>query len=460
MGIKVYDVEIAGLPIIEQTIRQGSTSAISGDGVYNAVQNIPKVSGSYLTITFDSAFAGQVATVTGEDEVISVYVPASAPYVVACNLTYTSTTYTISCEASGVTYNTTVATGEYYNSLSATLLRSTLTISFAAYFAGKTYTITHGGSLFATGNVPSGSPYQVVVGVVPASGSYTISCDGFSVETNAPEEQGQNTDVTLNYIDSVLNNNSFEVIKAVSDAGTGPSYWSVGDRKGVVLNGSVGYIRTVTLSGTWYMSILGFDHNKNYESPYAHTITFQFGWSALTGGTQIAFCVDSSSSGVGMCMNSTNENEGGWPQSLMRNTICRIQFLACLPAELQSILKEVTKCTNTGNAGGSNTESSKDTIFLASETEIFGTNSGSGTTNNQVQYDYYKGVSAGATSKNAFAAASKIRYNHNSQSSATDWWERSPRSSTVNTFCCVQTSGSIIFYTASTNVGFAPCLCI
>ena len=268
-----------------------------------------------------------------------------------------------------------------------------------------------------------------------------------------------------NIVDPILNNNDFATIRQVSDAGTGATYWSVGDRKGVALSGSVGLgSKTVSLSGTYYMSILGFDHNKSYESSSSHTITFQFGWTALTGGTQIAFCSFSGTSytsdGTGTAMNTSNTNVGGWPSSAMRSTICRTQFRACLPSDLSSVLKSVTKCTNTGNSGGSNTETSIDDIFLPSETEVFGSQTYSGTTANQIQYDYYKGVSAGSASKNAFAAASKIRYNHQSQSSAVRWWERSPRSSDTYDFCFVRSGGSANFNSANSSHGFAPCLCI
>ena len=268
-----------------------------------------------------------------------------------------------------------------------------------------------------------------------------------------------------NIADPILDNNSFATIRQVSDAGTGASYWSVGDRKGVALSGSVGLgSTTVSLSGTYYMSILGFDHNKSYESSSSHTITFQFGWTALTGGTQIAFCSFSgtnyTSNGTGTAMNTSNTNVGGWSSSAMRSTICRTQFRACLPSDLSSVLKSVTKCTNTGNSGGSNTETSIDDIFLPSETEVFGSQTYSGTTANQIQYDYYKGVSAGSASKNAFAAASKIRYNHQSQSSAVGWWERSPHSSSMYFFCLVNGYGAAGNDYPVYSYGFAPCLCI
>ena len=277
--------------------------------------------------------------------------------------------------------------------------------------------------------------------------------------------------------DPILNNNSFAVIKTVSDAGNGASYWSVGDRKGVTLSGTIGQgSYTVALSGTWYMSILGFNHNSSKEG--SNRIHFQFGWTALTGGVQVAFCTWSSNDiggiatqdGAGGCMNTTNTNSGGWNSSIMRTNTLNTQFKACLPSDLRSVLKTVTKYTdNTG--GGSDTASyvtaTTDTIFLPAKFEVFGTRSyaNSAEQNSQVQYDYYKGVSAGSASKNAFSAASKIRYNHQNQSQVVIWWMRSLYSSHKTAFCRVDSnvSANISFSNAGgavNNYGIAPCLCI
>ena len=65
--------------------------------------------------------------------------------------------------------------------------------------------------------------------------------------------------------DTIFNNNSWDVIKAAVNAGTASSYWKVGDRKEVVLNGAVGNYKTFS-NTTTYCYILGFDHNKSIES--------------------------------------------------------------------------------------------------------------------------------------------------------------------------------------------------
>ena len=42
------------------------------------------------------------------------------------------------------------------------------------------------------------------------------------------------------HIDPVLNNNSWETISKISQAGLAAQYWNVGDTKDIVINGTVG----------------------------------------------------------------------------------------------------------------------------------------------------------------------------------------------------------------------------
>ena len=95
-------------------------------------------------------------------------------------------------------------------------------------------------------------------------------------------------------ISPTLNNNSWDVISAVSSAGEAANFWSVGDCKEIVLNGTVGKL---TLSNyTVCVFIIGFDHNSTYEG--ANRIHFQLGKTALSGGTDVALCDSSYGSSV------------------------------------------------------------------------------------------------------------------------------------------------------------------
>ena len=245
---------------------------------------------------------------------------------------------------------------------------------------------------------------------------------------------------------------SWNLIKAVASNGTAANYWQVGDRKAVILNGTVG--NKSFSNTTTYCYILGFDHNKDVESNGEHTIHIGFGAESLTGDKYIAY-IDSkfpnrvSSTGC-FSMNSSGTNSGGWNSCQMKSIICPA-FKNALPSDLKSNIRAVTKWQNNGNSTSG--QSSSNEIWLLSEMEIFGSASYSNYTANQVQYDFYKGVTG-------WSAAPKIKYQDTSTSSAANWWERSAHSSGSSSFCRVSTSGTASSSSANTSYGFAPCLCL
>ena len=251
-------------------------------------------------------------------------------------------------------------------------------------------------------------------------------------------------------VGTALNDISWEDIGRISDAGLAANYFAAGDRKGVTLSGTVG---AQSLNGTYYCYIIGIDHNSSKEG--TNRIHFQFGYSALSGGTQIAF-IDSqyNNSSTSACfhMNSSNSNSGGWNSSYARATLCPA-FKNAMPSDLQAVLKTVTKYSdNTG--GGSNTASyvtaTTDEVFLLAEYEVFGSRSyaNSAEQNYQAQYQYYKDGN------------SKVRYRHSATGSTADWWLRSVYADASLTFCRVDTSGSASSTYASSSRGFAPAFCV
>ena len=293
----------------------------------------------------------------------------------------------------------------------------------------------------------------------------TVSC---TAGTNYTAPSSQSVTVEAKFVSSVLNENDWSVIKSVADASQGANYWAVGDRKAVTVNGTVG---TQAINGTYYVYILGFDHNSSREGT---GITFGTFKTALSGGTDICL-VDSHyndySTGGQKWFNmnhSSNTNSGGWKGCDLRYDVLGSTnsnnndagtttatspvsgtLMAALPSDLRAVMKPMNIYTdNTG--GGSNTASyvtkSVDYLPLLAEYEIFGTRSyaNSAEQNYQAQYQYYKNGN------------SKVKYRHSSTSSTALWWERSPNYANSNYFCLVNTYGNASTNFASYSYGLAP----
>ena len=298
---------------------------------------------------------------------------------------------------------------------------------------------------------------------VDEAGTWTVTAATASTTKTSDVVVGINN-VDLSLVDSVLNNNSWATIKKVSDAGQGENYWSIGDRKEVTLNGTVGHL---TLSNyKTYAFIIGFNHNASVEG--TNRIHFQLAKTALTGGTDVCFCDNQygpdsgwSTPGAGyFVMNASNTNSGGWKSSQMRTNICGTSLssysgtiIAVIPAALRAVLKSVTKYTD--NTGGESTAASAvtattDYFFLLSEYEVFGSISyaNSNESSKQAQYAYYS------------AGNSKIKYKHNGTSTAASWWLRSPGASNIFNFVRVYEDGKVNSASAFYSLGFAPGFCV
>ena len=324
-------------------------------------------------------------------------------------------------------------------------------------------TVTSGATVTATkgSKVVSGTSVNGTCTLtVPEEGEWTVSAtlSGATSDSNIVNVVSS-YDTVLAFASTTLNDNSWEKIRGISDAGIGENYWSIGDRKEVTLNGTVG---ALTLSNvTTYVFIIGFNHNASVEG--TNRIHFQLAKTALSGGTDVALCDSKYNSQVSetgyFSMNSSRTNSGGWASSQMRTNICGTSLssysgtiIAVIPAALRAVLKSVTKYTN--NTGKS-TEASAvtattDYFFPLSEYEVFGSISYANTNekSKQAQYAYYS------------AGNSKIKYKHDGTSTAALWCLRSPNASTHRDFVFVYTDGTVIYANADFSLGFAPGFCV
>lgn len=301
---------------------------------------------------------------------------------------------------------------------------------------------------------------SVAVSAVSENGQAVLELDEAGIYTVSAAKDGTTTsdvktatvpqEITLSFVAADLNTNSWEMIKAVSDAGQGTNYWSVGDTKDVTLSGTWQSLNVSNVTVKAF--IVGFDHNSAVEGE--HRIHFLMG---KIGTAMVAFCdsqYGSQTSGAYFTMNTTNTISGGWEASRMRKTVLgnsntpdnplQGSLMAVLPEELRAVMKPVTKWTQ-----NSSLTATTDYAFLMAEFEIFGARgyANSAEQSKQAQYDYFK------------AGNPKVFYMHSATTTAASVWLRSPYTSGSNYFCYVNGLGAASYAGASTSLGVAPGFC-
>ena len=299
----------------------------------------------------------------------------------------------------------------------------------------------------------NGTVYEV------KGGKCLVNGTAYSIKKGRTLINGTGEDIVFSSVSQILDENDWTTIREVSDAGQGSNYWSIGDRKAITLNGTLGHL---SLSNyTTYAFIIGFNHNASVEGE--NRIHFQLAKTALSGGTDVCFCDSSCNLSVSttgyFSMNSSSTNSGGWKSSQMRTNICGTSLsnysgtiIAVIPAALRAVLKSVTKYTN--NTGQSSNASAvtatTDYFFLLSEYEVFGSTNyaNSNEASKQAQYSYYS------------AGNSKVKYNHSATSTKARWWLRSPVASSTAYFAYVGIYGSGSSYSAHYSHGFTPGFCV
>ena len=354
---------------------------------------------------------------------------------------------------------------------SLTLSASSVTLNTSNLTKTVTVTRAGDGTITATSNNTGVATVSVSGNTITIShvnkttGSATITVK-VAAGTNHTAPSDKTISVTAQFVSSTLNDNDWATISDVAAAGTGDNYWDVGDCKAVSVSGTVG---TQSISGTYYVYILGFAHN-------GATGTIDFGTfkTSASGGTDICLIDGSYNSyktdGTKLFnMNhSSNTNSGGWKGCDLRYDVLGSTktkgsdaatntatspvsgtLMAALPSDLRAVMKPMTIYTD--NTGGgtdtaSNVTTSVDYLPLLAEFEIFGTRSyaNSAEQNYQKQYSYYS------------SGNSKVKYRHSATGSTARWWERSPSYSNSYYFCDVGTDGYANGSAARNSNGLAP----
>ena len=451
-----YLTNTADLTAVADAIRaKGGTAAqlVYPAGFVSAIQAIQTGVTPQLIVTTS---AGATVTATKGSKTVS----GTAGMDGTCTMELSEAgEWRVVAQLNGQTSNLqSVSVKESY-AVSLTFFSATITVTVDS---GASVVLKKGGTTIAT-KTSNGT----AVFTVTETGAYTVTATKNGQTTSGSVNVVSGTTsytLTLSFVSSTLNNNEWSVIKSVSDAGQGANYWSIGDRKEITLNGTVGHL---SLSNyTTYAFIIGFNHNQALEG--TNRIHFQFAKTALSGGTDVCFCdseygPDSgwSAPGAGyFVMNASNKNSGGWKSSQMRTNICGTSLssysgtmIAVIPAALRAVLKPVTKYTD--NTGGKSTAASAvtattDYFFLLAEYEVFGSISraNSNEASKQAQYAYYS------------AGNSKIKYKHNGTSTAAFWGLRSPGVSNSGDFVTVDTGGTGTYSGARYSIGFAPGFCV
>ena len=414
----------------------GRTNAVSKPGVELSLV-VSVTSGAAVTATKGSKTVN--GTASGGSCVLAL--PEAGTWSVKATLNgQTSDTKSVSVVDSyavALTFFSATITVNVDSGASVTLKKGGTTVQTKTSTGTAVFTVTETGA-YTVEATKNGQTVSGSVNVVSSTTSYAL---------------------TLSFVSSTLNNNDWSVIKSVSDAGQGANYWSIGDRKAVTLNGTVGKLSLSNFAT--YAFIIGFNHNASVEG--SNRIHFQLAKTALSGGTDVCLCDGSYNSTVSetgyFSMNSSRTNSGGWASSQMRTNICGTSLssyagtiIAVIPAALRAVLKSVTKYTD--NTGGSTSASAvtatTDYFFLLSEFEVFGSISyaNSNEESKQAQYAYYS------------AGNSKIKYKHNGTTTAALWWLRSPYAGYSTFFVGVGTGGTVDFTFAYFSLGFAPGFCV
>lgn len=474
-GISYRWLAVSGLGA-EEPILQPLTVTENGtytppegvEGFSSVSVNVPtsSVDVPFTTITVTAKRAGVVlpgATVTAVNGTETAAGVTGADGTCQLKVSKSGTwSITVSKDGGTITTSTYVSFSKY--NATATLFHATITI---ACETGATITLEKPDGTVSTETTAS----ERTVFTVYSSGTYTatVEYNGLTkTETIAVSTTvGQNylTNMYVTHLD--LEETSWEQISAISAEGNAANYFSVGDTKSVALNGTVG---TLNVNATYYVYIIGINHNADIEGLGIH-----FGCFKTANGTDVALC-DSTygySDNNKPIFSHGKSSASDWYDSLLRTSILGTNgsrvtiasgtaptctyttsntMMGAIPDELRDVIKPVTKYTWLSGLSGDNANCYvKEYFTLLSHYEVTGESSKYADKAGNMfetcckQYEYYAN------------GASRIKYKHDAQTTACIYWLRDEGDNTANygQNLCIDASGNVS-YKSAVSYGLAP----
>lgn len=236
--------------------------------------------------------------------------------------------------------------------------------------------------------------------------------------------------------DPVLENNSWDTIKAICQSGGAADYWSLGDEKNV----------SVTIGGTEYqiphvlVDLSGGRYEYSSDSSKSSNAVFQSKY--VLSDDMINPASNPSPNGDGSC--------NGWSYSELRG---KLQPGGSIFAEYDSELTSIIPAVKTMSSYSCNTNEltySDDVLFIASAREICSGNISVNPcekTPELTTFGYYDGASDSVRVKTSYGDSDLTSY----------WWTRSPAIEWTSANVYVDFDGSLAADECTYSYGVVPC---
>ena len=359
---------------------------------------------------------------TGDDRIVlgtgtaSVTLSASAGYSLPSSITVVGADYTYDSSTGVVSLSN--ATG-----VVAITAHCVLTYTISVSVTNGSYSgdssILLGGTASVT--LSAGSGYVLPDSITVVGASYSYDSTSGVVSLNTPTGNVSITAVCPADVDAVLENNSWEKIRQVCEAGNASAYWAIGDTKSVI--GGDTYSRPVMI--------------VDMQGLYSKHVVFQFRYRTENN---YVWDADNVNDYAASDMNVTH---------LVAGSAC---FNELVSNDLSAQLTNTTVKVAKGGTDGTLVDVTNK-LFLPAEKEISASRTYSRTEEFDALTTFQWYVSHNTAEDRVIHKASAP-----TATSAQMWWERSPYGGNARDVCYVNSIGDLGNVGASyDSIGVAPC---